>query len=123
MSNKAILDDKYCFDLWNKLGTLDLVADQLEREGIVNPRTGKPYHLMTVWTAASRWMVENPEKSRKYFTVIAAYLDDESWEEFLVERAMSVYKGSKRNFLKWARKMGLFDKYFDTFADHFGLRR
>lgn len=117
---KKLLDGKEMFILWAEMGTTTKVAQHLAKKGIRNPRTGRPYTVMTVWNNAIKWVVHNPEEARPYFIKEGAMFSDDDWHSYLIQKSSHVFY-TKMKFIAWAKKLGIFRKYFWQFADRYGL--
>ncbi len=122
ITHKAIrkVDGKEAFLLWVETGSTTKAAQVFANRGLVNPRTGRPFSQMTVWNNASKWVIENPDEARPYYIAEGAMLDDETWYVFLVKTAKKVLY-SRKKYIGWAKKLGIFESHFWQFADHFGL--
>ena len=68
MSNRgtAYLDTKVCFEAWVDLGTTERVCQFLADQGIRSPRSGDPPGKCSVWSAATRYAIDNPLEARAY---------------------------------------------------------
>ena len=121
-NRKKLLDDKETFLLWVELGTLKKVTLHYKAQGLINPKTMKPFTLMAVWTSSMRWVLNNPEEARGFYEkdLGEAFSDDE-WEEFLLKKVFQVYNYSKSRTIRWAKNHGLFDKHYHVFAEKFSL--
>lgn len=106
------LDDKQCFDLWLELGTLQKVANRLEKDGEVNEITGKPFTLMGIRVAALRYLIYNPNKAKERMIKSdpnSEYVQTEySWKLFLTKRAVEVLaKRNSERVFRWAKNNGI----------------
>jgi len=108
--------------LWIELGTLQKVTNHYHAQGLINPKTMKPFSLMAIWTSAMRYVLDNPKLTREFYEAdLGEALSDERWEEMLITRAFQVYNYSKSRTIKWAKTHGLFDKHYEVFAEKFKL--
>ena len=113
-------DGKEYFDLWMELGTLPKVSEHLYNSGIVNPRNGLAVHPSTIWQAAMRWVLHNPDDARLYFEEQnLRKFPDAEWESWLVEKAMKLLGSSRHRFFTWIRQRN-FQKYEEIFKPRFG---
>lgn len=101
------LDEKQCFDLWLQLGTLQKVANRLEKEGNVNENTGKPFTLMGIRVAALRYLIHNPEQAKERMIESDPYSEyvqtEQSWRRFLIKRAVEILgKTNSDRVFRWA---------------------
>ena len=122
-SRTSNLNPKETFLLWIEFDTLKKTAGQLAHRGIINPVTKRPYTTMAVYYTAMKYVLENPDEAREYYLKYDAdyALDDEIWNEWLIGRALSMYK-TKVRILSWLRRMGLDgDKYKHLYKDALGI--
>jgi hypothetical protein len=88
--NKQFLDDKRCFDLWIETNSLYKAQAVLAREGLINPKTGRPPTVMGIWTAAWRWGIANPQDARKLvgdvYHANGEILSNEEWDVIIQEK-------------------------------------
>lgn len=105
-SPKRKLDDKECFDLWLKTGSLSKVSKYLERNGKINEDTGKPFTTMGIRFASLRYLVEHPEEAKERFEEVdphSSYLaNDNTWNNFLAKKACEVYVSREERCYRWA---------------------
>lgn len=100
--------DKEYFELWKELGTLKKVSNHLRLAAEVNPNTGQPFSEMTIRVAAYRYVIEFPEEAKETFdTEYGRVLSQKEWEEFLVNKAMSVYDTSTDKLKSWIERKGM----------------
>lgn len=119
---KRLLDDKETFFLWVELGSLGKVLKHYESIGIINPKTGNSFSETAIWTSALRYVLANPDEARPYYNADGEVeLTDDEWEEWMLTKVFSVYNNSKSRTIKWAKKLGIFEKYYDIFAERFNL--
>lgn len=114
------LDDQECFNLWVELKSITKVSLHLLNKGIHNQ--GKRFSDMSIWTACMRYVLENPEIARPYYIADGAIfaVSDDEWYEFLIERAVNVYRTSRSRFMKWIERNNL-QKYEHIYAKHYVL--
>lgn len=119
------LTDKECFLMWVETGSLRKVVITLERKGVTNKNTGKPFSYETIRLAAKRYILTHPDEARPI--ILKAWEDDEveisddDWNEYLVKMAASVFGSvSKPMFMNWIKEHG-FERYDYIYADQFGL--
>jgi len=107
--SKKLLDNKKCFLYWLEIGTLDGASERMATEGIVNPRTGKPFSDFGIRHAAYVYILENSDEARTLMGCDS--WEDEEWDLYLIQRAKSILLWSSTSrFMNWIRKMG-FEKY------------
>jgi hypothetical protein len=58
------LDERECFELWNRLSSLGKTREALIEKGVKNPKTEKPPTKMSISVAAKRFIIKNPEQAR-----------------------------------------------------------
>lgn len=122
-SKTSNLDPKEVFMLWIELDTLEKVSFRLASKNIVNPRTKNPYTKMALYYSAMKWILENSDEARKYYQDYNAEYsyDDDIWNEWLIRKAIYIYKNKSRIVL-WLRRMGLDDgRYNHIYNKELGL--
>lgn len=112
------LNDKECFEKWCELGSVERVSKYLENSGKINRRTNKPFTPMSVWHAAMRYALENLDEVFGKFKEIGGFNTREEWEEYMVEKAMTVYYSSKKRYMDWIRRNN-FEKYSYIYSMRF----
>ena len=121
-SKTSKLHPEEVFRLWIELDTLDKVRGNLAEKGYVNPKTKRPYSKMAIYYNAMKYVLEEPDVAREYYKKYNAdyAFDDDIWNEWLIEKAIWVYKNRTR-ILLWLRRMGLDEKYKYFYADRMGV--
>jgi len=115
------LNDEECLNLWLELGSTNKVARFLEKGGKVNSRTGKRFTDMSIWNAAMRHLLKDPDKAYQIYLNQGAEFTREEFDEFLVEKAVTALGQVKPRFMKWAKKHGYHPKYQYIYAERMGL--
>ena len=95
-----VLDRELCFKKWVEMRTLKNVSRWFAEQGIVNPFTEKPYSAAAISYAAGRWVVEHPEEARPYYNHYGWYPDDDTWNRFLIRKALKCFHSHGREPLK-----------------------
>ncbi len=117
------ISDKDIFMLWYNMDSLNKVSLHLSNIGLINPANQKPFTIQTLSRHAFKWVIENSNEARPYFQEKAAEFsfNDDSWNKFLIRKAMYVYYSSKDRFLNWIDRMGFGTKYQSIYAKRYGL--
>jgi hypothetical protein len=109
---EKVVDGKYAFDLWLRFGTLAKVGDQLIKDGIISPRTGRPVTRAAISMSVWRWCIRNPDES---FQTIVAYrkahgitVTRDSWDGELIKHARSAL--TPTGYINFLRKNQLEEK-------------
>ena len=101
-NRKLSVSGQEIFALWSELGSLEKVSAHLTARGEVNPNTLKPFHKMTLWNAAIRWIITHQDEARDvYEKATGEKLRDGDWNNFLVRTARNVYRTSPSKFISW----------------------
>lgn len=112
----SYLDDEVCFMLWAELGTLDKTMYELERRGLVNPKTGNPPTRRAIQVASKRYIMGNLKESYTVYRKLGSLL---SWEEYLRWAVHYIKKDVSRDkYRRWLKKEGLM-KYDPEYASTF----
>ena len=109
-------DAEQLFSLYLNLSSFRKVLYHLESIGVVNPYTGTGYTKETVARTMWKWVLDNPQESLDTLRKYGGEITDQDWEDFLVEKAYSIYvriTNSRKRFEKWLRKNNLYDKHKD----------
>lgn len=112
------LDEKECFDLWLKLGSLQKVSKKLASEGKVNKNTEKPFTYAGIRFAALRHVIYNPDEAREDMKKADPYSPyvqtDGAWYRFLAHRARDVFiPYGKNKIYEWAEDYEIPKRYID----------
>jgi len=122
--------DKLAFEAWILHGgTLEKASGVLQKKGIINRRTGKPYTCMGIYQAAQRYIVDNHHAVRPIleqvwveYGVDVKSITQEDWEKYILKIAISILgKSSFKRFQEWLNKNPEFMKYEYMYADRFGI--
>jgi len=105
-----ILDGKECFDLWNKLGSLQKVAEEFKRQGLTG-KNGKGHPTTTtVANSAWRYVLNNLESARSEMEGYGIIFDtDREWNEVIVTKATYILGSSRRRFFRWIDEHNLWE--------------
>jgi len=112
------LDEKECFELWLKLGSLQKVSNRLASEGKINVNTGEPFTYGGVRFAALRYVIYNPDEAKEAMREAdpySPYVQTEgAWYRFLVHRARDVFASyGKEKIHKWAEDYEVPERYIE----------
>jgi hypothetical protein len=99
MVRPLYLDRELCFKKWAEMGKLENVSRWLAEQGIVNPKTKKPFSLAAISYAARRWVCLHPEEARTYFNRAGWYPNDDDWNRWLISCAVKVFHSHKRDVI------------------------
>ena len=120
--------DRMAFEAWIlEGGTLEKAYGILEKHGIVNKRTGRPYTQMGIYQAAHRYIANNHQEVRPILENLwkehgVDKVPDDVWEKYILKISMnSLLRSSKGRFLNWLEKYPEFTKYEYMYADEIGL--
>lgn len=117
-----LLDDKQCFLLWSKLGSVAKVIKYLTHHGRINPKTKKPFTPQAIWASAYRYVLQNIEEAWKHFQYHDPELTREQFEIHLIEKAATVYKTSRRRYVSWLRENDFYDRYREIYGKFIPLK-
>lgn len=120
------LDSKVLFEEYFELGTYGRLSSWIEAQGIINPRTLKPYSVARIRQRVYEYIIDNPDEARtKYIAMGENFAsDDEQWNRYLVRIAMDAIdptRHSKRRFFEWLERRGYGSRYQYLYADVYGL--
>jgi len=114
--NQRLVNDEKTFRLWVELGSINKVSELYRKEGIVNPKSGKQFSQMALWTAATRYAIEHPEISKPiYDEENGVPISEKDWELWRIYKAFKVYSYSRKRCIAWARRFDLYPKYKELF--------
>jgi len=117
------LDGREIIELWIELESLGRVARFYASKGKVNPRTGQPFTQNALWRSASNFLVNNPVEGREYYRQAGAVYTDSEWEQFILRRAMQVYKANRSGFLRWVISQEWPKKYEHLYRNEYGVEQ
>lgn len=98
----GVLDPILCWDLWIRLRSLDKVAVELGKRGIINPFTGRHPNSMAVRACCWRYAKDHPKEVRKKWYEPAMLengiiVTDEMWDKELFKQVhLLCYRKPKR---------------------------
>jgi hypothetical protein len=113
-SHLKFVDDELAFTKWFDLGTIRKARKWFENNGIVNPYRNTPPTEMTLWVAANRYVVNNPEVAREYYKKLVLEFDpedDDQWYAYLVSVARKPIIHSEERLIEWLNENDLWDYY------------
>lgn len=91
----SILDPQRCWKEWIRLGSLNRVRNLFEDEGLRNPRTLRVPTISAIEKAAYRWALENQVESKEdmryAWRTEGIEMAEETWREFLTDKAHLAY--------------------------------
>ena len=96
----SFLDRKQCYDLWNELGSLYKVRQNLGRQGIVNPNGSIPSES-GVKISAWKWVLYHPEEVCNRFKYRDT--DNKRWLKILDRRARDVLSTRIDRYINWRK--------------------
>ncbi len=106
------LDGEKVFMMWQRMGTLNLVLNQLIKEGFSSPRTGKPISRAAIAMSAWRWAARNPdlsfEKMQTEQKAKGVVVSRDEWDAQLIIHARQFLTSS--GYVKFIEKNGLEEK-------------
>jgi hypothetical protein len=119
--------EETAFYSWLDSGTCSKAIKALEKKGVVNPRTGKPYTYMAVYFAAYRYLAKNHAELKPVLFDLwgmreGMEMSDAEWEAYIVHKAVfALGNNSKGAFMRWLEENPWAEKYDYLYAKRFGL--
>jgi|SRR3972149_3246707 len=104
---KKYLDGKELFYLYHvemgKGGSLNKLRDNLFKNGIYNPETGRPFLTSGIFQSMWRWALTNFKESepiyKTYLRDLGMFMDDAVWRDLIRKRVKSyLNKTQQRKF-------------------------
>ena len=115
----SILKEERCFKLWVELGSLKKVSEHLKSEGIINPKTVKPFTAMGIRFAAYRWVLQYPDKAKPIYYAEGFTGSDDDWNLYLIKVAKNNILNNSvtiRPFVKFIKENN-FERYEYFYED------
>jgi len=114
------LSYKIAFDAWLERGTTTKAAKYLADQGHTTAR-GNPVTSSTIWYAAWKYIVLNPDEARKYFDkdaqlIYGRNLTDDEWNTMIIKTACTrIWRRNSRKFESWILEHGI-EKYTSVYG-------
>lgn len=99
------LDNRDCFYAWAELGSLAKAKSHFEKNGIVNPKTGKPPTRAAISVAAKRWIAYNLEEAYDVYVHYGSLMNFEEFKRWAVRYVKPVM--TRMSYRKWLKKFDL----------------
>ena len=110
---KSPIDGERCWKQWFQPGSsLSKVSKSLAEEGVISPRTQKPYTIMSIKYWAWKWALkeENYHEAYDYvrqrFASEGRIFGEDEWKRSLVENARWVFQYSEKKLSEFIEKRG-----------------
>jgi hypothetical protein len=119
------INPKDAFYAWMETGSLRRASLYLEKQGIYNRRTGKPFTIFGVRHAACRYIATNHSDVKpillKAWNDQGYTISDDEWNRFVVETAAEYLSSSKERFMRWLEANPFAYEYDYIYARQYGL--